>query len=55
MNKYYVEYWIKNRPKDSETFKTFDRALRFRNELKLNTIDKKPFNRGFFVYLEQSH
>ena len=33
MNKYYVVFWIKNKPKDSARFKTFDKALRFRNEL----------------------
>ena len=36
MNKYYVEYYIKNEPKDSKTFNSYEEGMAFKNGLLKN-------------------
>ena len=36
MKKYYVVYYIKNQPKDSETFKSWEAAVKFKKALLIN-------------------
>ena len=34
--KYYIEYYIKNEPKDSETFNSYEEGMAFKNGLLKN-------------------